>query len=214
MRVPFADAMLVKLPPGLDPVAAAALGDNAVDGFRAVYGGLARAVGARVLVAGGGVPSVAMYAVSAARALGAKEVVYVDTAPDSRPDRRGARRDRGAQTARSAAPARPVSDRGQRHYQRGRPAVLRREHRARRNVHKRRDLLDRRRATAARDVHARHHVITGRVHARGQLPAALALAASGAFALAPIATKHVTWDRAPEAWPEPATKLVITREVA
>jgi alcohol dehydrogenase len=78
LRVPFADAMLVRLPAGADPIAAAALGDNAVDGFRTVAGPLAREPGAKVLVAGGGAPSVALYAVASAVALGASEVVYVD----------------------------------------------------------------------------------------------------------------------------------------
>jgi alcohol dehydrogenase len=50
LRVPFADAMLVKLPPELEPVSAAALGDNAIDGFRTVSEPLARDPGARVLV--------------------------------------------------------------------------------------------------------------------------------------------------------------------
>jgi hypothetical protein len=43
IRVPHADAMLVALPAGLEPSAAAALGDNAVDGLRTVPAALARA---------------------------------------------------------------------------------------------------------------------------------------------------------------------------
>lgn len=78
LRVPYADAMLVRLPDGMDPIAAAALGDNAVDGFRTVAGPLAREPGAKVLVAAGGAPSIALYAVASAVALGASEVVYVD----------------------------------------------------------------------------------------------------------------------------------------
>jgi threonine dehydrogenase-like Zn-dependent dehydrogenase len=82
LRIPFADAMLVRLPEGFDPVVAAALGDNAVDGFRTVHEALSAEPGAKVLVAGGGAPSVALYAVAAARALRASQVVYVDTAVD------------------------------------------------------------------------------------------------------------------------------------
>ena len=53
--------------------------------------------------------------------------------------------------------------------------------------------------------------VTGRVHARRDLPEAAALAASGAFDLAAVATTIVDWNQAPEAWGEPATKLVLRR---
>jgi alcohol dehydrogenase len=81
VRVPFADAMLVALPDGLDPVAVASAADNLPDGWRTVAEPLAAAPGADVLIVAGGTPSIALYAVDAARALGAGRVDYVDTDP-------------------------------------------------------------------------------------------------------------------------------------
>jgi alcohol dehydrogenase len=79
VRVPFADAMLVPLPAGLDPVRVASVADNVPDGYRAVAGPLAQWPDAEVLVVGGFARSVGLYAVAAARALGAPRVVYADT---------------------------------------------------------------------------------------------------------------------------------------
>ena len=81
VRVPFADAMLVELPKGLEPVSVASASDNVVDGWRTVSGPLRRRSGAPVLVLGGLARSVGLYAVDAALALGAAAVTYVDTDP-------------------------------------------------------------------------------------------------------------------------------------
>jgi threonine dehydrogenase-like Zn-dependent dehydrogenase len=81
LRVPFADAMLVPLSDGLDPVAVASVSDNVPDGYRAVAGPLAHAPGADVLVAGGSARSIGLYAVACAKALGAGRVVYADADP-------------------------------------------------------------------------------------------------------------------------------------
>ncbi len=78
LRVPFADAMLVPLSDGLDPVAVASVADNVPDGYRAVAEPLARVPGADVLVAGGWARSIGLYAVACAKALGAGRVVYAD----------------------------------------------------------------------------------------------------------------------------------------
>jgi alcohol dehydrogenase len=81
LRVPFADAMLVALPEGLDPVALPSVADNVPDGYRAVAAPLAAAPGADVLVTGGFARSIGLYAAACARALGAGRVVYADTNP-------------------------------------------------------------------------------------------------------------------------------------
>ena len=81
LRVPFADAMLVPLSEGLDPVAVASVADNVPDGYRAVAEPLARVPGADVLVAGGWARSIGLYAVACAKALGAGRVVYADADP-------------------------------------------------------------------------------------------------------------------------------------
>ncbi len=82
VRVPWADVMLIPLPESLDPVAAAGIPDNVSDGYRCVAAPLAERPGAAVLVVGGLAPSVGLYAVMAAVALGAGEVVYVDDDPE------------------------------------------------------------------------------------------------------------------------------------
>ena len=78
VRVPWADVMLIPLPEVMDPVAAAGIPDNVSDGYRCVATPLAERPGAPVLVVGGLAPSVGLYAVMAALALGAERVVYVD----------------------------------------------------------------------------------------------------------------------------------------
>lgn len=78
VRVPWADVMLIPLPNGMDPIAAAGIPDNVSDGYRCVAGPLTERPGAPVLVVGGLAPSVGLYAVMAALALGSRKVVYVD----------------------------------------------------------------------------------------------------------------------------------------
>ncbi|WP_394823679.1 zinc-binding dehydrogenase [Pendulispora albinea] len=211
LLVPYADAMLVALPDEVDPVVAAALGDNAVDGFRTVHAALEQSPGASVLVAGGGAPSVALYAVAAARALGASSVVYVDPSPE-----RGAIAEKlGARVVRAKCePALrigrfPITVDGTSREEGLRFCLASTDN----------DGI----CTSVGiylgdvplpllDMYSRGvHFVTGRVHARGVLPTALALAARGAFDLASIATTVVPWERAPEAWLEPATKLVVRR---
>ena len=78
MYVPFADHMLVRLPKGLDPVAVASAADNVPDGWRAVAAHLKARPGATVLVIGGLAQSVGLYAAGAAASLGASRVLYLD----------------------------------------------------------------------------------------------------------------------------------------
>jgi threonine dehydrogenase-like Zn-dependent dehydrogenase len=81
VAVPYADAMLVPLPSGLDPVAVASMSDNIPDGWRAV-GPHRSALAAlapderRILVMGR--LSIGLYAAAFGAALGA-HVDYVDT---------------------------------------------------------------------------------------------------------------------------------------
>ena len=53
VRVPYADHMLVPLPPGLDPAAVASASDNIADAWRTVGPPLERDPGAAVLIMGG-----------------------------------------------------------------------------------------------------------------------------------------------------------------
>lgn len=78
--VPYAEQMLVALPPGLEPAAVASASDNISDAWRTVAPGLAEDPGAPVLVVGGaGAGSIGLYAAALAVALGSESVLYVDT---------------------------------------------------------------------------------------------------------------------------------------
>ena len=79
VMVPYADAMLVKLPDMISPEAGAGLSDNVADGYRTVSQALSAFPGEPVLIVGGLAQSVGLYAVHAAIALGSRRVVYVDT---------------------------------------------------------------------------------------------------------------------------------------
>jgi threonine dehydrogenase-like Zn-dependent dehydrogenase len=75
VRVPFADAMLVPVPGGIEPTAIASLSDNIPDGWRTVAPQLAERPGAPVLICGGPA-AIALYATSIALALGAERVDF------------------------------------------------------------------------------------------------------------------------------------------
>jgi threonine dehydrogenase-like Zn-dependent dehydrogenase len=83
VAVPHADAMLVPLPAGLDPVAVASASDNLPDAWRTVGPPLAATPAADVFVVGGtgGSCSIGLYAAGMAVALGAGRVVYSDPDP-------------------------------------------------------------------------------------------------------------------------------------
>lgn len=75
--VPFADAMLVPLPPGLNPLAVASASDNLTDAWVAASTPIATRPDARVLVVGG-TESLGVLAVQMAVAAGAASVDYLD----------------------------------------------------------------------------------------------------------------------------------------
>lgn len=80
VAVPYADHMLVPLPECVDAAAAAGLGDNLVDAWRAVAPAFGGNGGSSVLVVGGVLPwggSIGLYAVALAVAMGADDVVFV-----------------------------------------------------------------------------------------------------------------------------------------
>ena len=99
LAVPFADGMLVPLPVGVDPAAAASVADNVSDGYRHVAPHvaelLAREGDPSVLIVGAMTPrhlyaaSVSLYAGLTAKALGIRDVVLADARPEVR-DQAGA----------------------------------------------------------------------------------------------------------------------------
>jgi threonine dehydrogenase-like Zn-dependent dehydrogenase len=76
VRVPYADAMCIRLPAGTDPIGLASVSDNVVDGYRTIAPYVHPGDEALVL----GSASVGLYAVATAVALGVP-VTYVDNDP-------------------------------------------------------------------------------------------------------------------------------------
>lgn len=224
--VPYAQAMLVALPEGVDPAAVASAADNMPDGWRAVAPALAEVPAADVLVvAGGGARSVPLYAVDAALALGAASVTYVDTdglgAGDrereflraGRAGRLAVAQELGANVVEGnlepSLGAFPVTVDGTATPE-GLVATLR--------------LTDwSGRCTSIVQIApegplplfelytrgVQLHI--GRAMARPVIPAILALAAAGRLRPQLVTSATVTWDDAPEALLEPATKIVLSR---
>jgi threonine dehydrogenase-like Zn-dependent dehydrogenase len=214
--VPYADAMLIPLPAGLDPVPAASLSDNIPDGWRTV-GPYAAELAAldpadrRVLVTGG--RSIGLYAAAIGVALGA-HVDYVDTDPA---------RLAAAERLGAAACDRDLPDRSWAPYPVTACAAGRAE-----------SLIATLRATWPGGVCTSSSLlfadrvlglplwwmyttgvrfVTGRVDARAAIPAVLDLLAAG-LDLAPVIESVASWADAPAAWAGLHGKTVITRDSA
>ncbi|QLL09689.1 zinc-dependent alcohol dehydrogenase [Mycobacterium vicinigordonae] len=210
--VPFADAMLIPVPPGVDPVAIASLSDNIPDGWRAVgpfaheLAGLDK-IDRRVLVVGR--LSIGLYAAAFGVALGT-HVDYVDTDPLrlSVAEKLGATvHDQPkpakewepypvtvntsadppllAATLRATWPDGVCTDTGI-YFQPGIEMALLRLY--------------------TRGV----RFVTGRVNARPAIPQVLDLIAAGCD-LSPVVDRVVAWNDAPSVWPMMTGKTVFTR---
>lgn len=212
LAIPAADHLLVPAPPDVPVIALATLPDNVADGFRAGGLPLRERPGAEVLVVGGMVKSVALYAVAAAVAAGARRVRYVDGDP-------------AALAAAAALGAEAVEHHGNwpRRFDRalvtvdatghpeGLAAVLR-------------STEDYGYCTSVAiyfgaqtpvpllDMYTRgvtFHV--SRADSRRLLPDVIGLVVARRLDPLAIPTTVVPWDQAPIAWLEPATKLVLVR---
>ncbi len=104
VRIPFADAMLVPLPAGVDPIALASASDNWPLAWRLVAPHLEARPGGAVLIMSRG--SIGLYACDIAGALGASRRLYVD--PDAR--RRAIAESFGAETTDAIEPVRQGFD--------------------------------------------------------------------------------------------------------
>jgi alcohol dehydrogenase len=211
LRVPFADAMLVPLSDGLDPVALASVADNVPDGYRAVAAPLAAAPGAEVLVVGGLARSVGLYAAACAVALGAGRVVYADT-------------DAGRLERASAVGAEPIEVGDEWPRKLGRFPITVDASGTHEGLHAAI------RSTAADgtctsvaiyfepetplpmlEMYTRGCKLhTARVSARAEIPAVLDLVASGRLDPALVTSQVVGFDAACDALADPPTKLVLT----
>ena len=210
--VPYADAMLIPVPPTVDPIAVASLSDNIPDGWRAVGPFRAElaaldAADRRVLVVGR--QSIGLYATALAAALG-YHVDYVDTNPNrlaaaekvgaaahdlAKPDKSwdpypvtvhtSADPSLLAATLRATWPDGVCTDTGI-YYQAGVEMPLL--------------------PMYTRGV----RFVTGRVSARAVIPEVLELLAGGCD-LSPVVDRVVAWDDAPSVWPTMAGKTVFTR---
>ncbi|MEY4511578.1 MAG: hypothetical protein RLZZ450_3700 [Pseudomonadota bacterium] len=209
VRVPFASAMLQPVPRGLDPVALASVSDNVVDGFRAVAPHLSTHPGSEVLIVSHGSPSIPLYAVQAALALGASRVDFackieeelalaeklgarvIRTDFVKRADQypividAGATREGIAYSIASTAPAGTLQVVG---------------------------VYPGETALPLMKMYTRGmRVEIGRCHASAEVPRALPLIASGKLRPQEVTTRVVSWEDAVEAYKEPAIKLVLSR---
>ena len=208
LLVPFADAMLVPLPPAVDPVVACGAGDNIADGWRTVAPWLAERPGASVLVVGTGETSAGLYAVDAALALGAGRVDYLAPGGSALAiaERLGARvieapyeKRRGAWditvnstidldalrlALASTAPGGVCTNQGP--FPGGDVAL------------------------PLASMYTRGITFeTSRVQSRAALPPVLDLLAAGRLHVHEITTRTVGWKEVAEAWLEPSVKLVL-----
>jgi len=231
MHVPFADHMLVRLPPGLDPVSVASAADNIPDGWRAVAPHLKARPGANVLVVGGLAQSVGIYAAGLARSLGAGRVLYLDDDP--------VRRDAAARLGVTAEPLNLPERRvgsGASVAAGGSPLALRasgEQFEITVDASSNPDALDFTiSSTAPNGVCTSVAIyfgptpvpltkmygkgitfITGRVHARACLPDVLDHCAHGHFHPERVNSQSVPFTKAAEAMTESAPKLVFTNDL-
>ena len=209
VRVPYANAMLVPLPEGVDPAAAASVSDNVVDAWRTVGPQLAGRPGAPVLICGGA-GSIDIYAAAIAVALGAERVDFVGGRDDAAslaaafgaeriegdfPERLGpypitvdasGNHDGLACALRSTAPDGTCTSVGI-YFEPSTPVPL-------------------------LEMYTKGITfLTGRVHARPAIPEVLGLIADGRLDPRPVTRREVAWEDAPLALAEHLEKLVINR---
>jgi threonine dehydrogenase-like Zn-dependent dehydrogenase len=208
--VPYAEAMLVPLPDGLDPGAAVSASDNMADGWRTVAPALAELPAAEVLVVSGGAGrSIPLYAVDAALALGASSVTYLDTDASrlAVAEQLGARVIEG-DPDRSLG-AFPITVDGTATPE-GLVATLRLTEWGGRCTSIAQ--LEPQGSLPLLELYTRGlHLHIGRVMARPAIPLILDLLAAGRLRPQLIASMNVAWEDAPQALLEPATKIVVQR---
>ena len=219
VRVPYANHMLVPLPDGVEPAAAASVGDNIADAWRAVVPPLeAASPGASVLiVGGGGATAIGLYSIQLALAHGVGAVRYLDHDED----RLAVAAQLGADTIRidgkDGVPVFPhrtdsaditvdASARAE-----GLALALRSTERGGvcTNVGVAFEMLTPIPLLEMYGNGVTLHV--GRANARPPMPALLRLIADGAIDPEHVTSKTVDWDDAADAMNDPPTKLVVTR---
>jgi threonine dehydrogenase-like Zn-dependent dehydrogenase len=210
VRVPFADAMLVTVPDGIEAASIASLSDNIPDAWRTVAPQLDSEPGASVLICGGA-GSIPLYATGIATALGAERVDFAGGRPEHRevaerlganlldeefPERLGpypitvdASGDRAglACALRSTEPDGICTSIGI-YFESETPVPL-------------------------LEMYTKGiRFATGRPHARESMPRILELVREGSFKPEQVTRETAAWDDAAEAFAEHSGKLVITRD--
>jgi threonine dehydrogenase-like Zn-dependent dehydrogenase len=210
--VPYADAMLIPLPPTVDPIAVASLSDNIPDGWRAI-GPFKSELAAldpadrRVLVIGR--LSIGLYAAALAVALGC-HVDYVDTDPThlAAAEKVGATAHDAAKPDKTWEPY-PVTV-----HTSGDPKLLTAALRATWPDGVCTDTGIYFQPTVELPmlhIYTRGtRFVTGRVSARAVIPEILELL-SGGCDLSPVVERAVPWDDAPSVWPTMVGKTVFSR---
>ncbi len=208
--VPYADAMLVALPAGMEPASVASVSDNVPDGWRSVAPELERRPGAPVLVIGGA-GDVALYGVAVAVALDSTQVDYVDTDPRrlAVAERLGAnpieRTPDGSRLGRYPITVDHSSDGA------GLQSALRSTE-PEGTCTSTAIYFSNETALPMLDMYTRGVVFrTGRVNARSAIPHVLDLIQSGRLHPELVTTATVQWDDAPDALADLNAKTVIVR---
>ncbi|AEV75701.1 theronine dehydrogenase-like Zn-dependent dehydrogenase [Mycolicibacterium rhodesiae NBB3] len=212
VHVPYADAMLVPVPRGVDLVGVASLSDNIVDAWRAV-GPYQSEIDAldeadrRVLVAGR--QSIGLYAVGLAAALG-YAVDYVDTDPQ----RMAAAEKLGATVHDTPKPDKALGPYPITVHTSADPAVLAATLRVTWPDGVCTDTGIYYQGTVEMPLLPMYtrgvRFVTGRVNARAVIPDVVELLEAGCD-LAPAVDRVVPWDAAPDVWPAMTGKTVFTR---
>jgi alcohol dehydrogenase len=208
--VPYADAMLVRLPDGADPLAVASASDNLPDAWRTVAGPLEEIPGGDVLIIGGGAPSIGLYAIDFARALGASAVTYVDDDAErlAVAEKLGANVMEPSQKGTYRRHAITINARGD--HEGLHAAIL---STARMGICTSVGIYfeETTPVPLLQMYTSGIRFVTGRVAARPAIPSILELAASGAIHPELVTSNVASWEDAAEAVQETETKLVIQR---
>jgi threonine dehydrogenase-like Zn-dependent dehydrogenase len=212
LLVPDADHMLVPAPESISDVALATTTDNLIDAYRTVVDGLRERPGADVLIVGGDAPSISLYTILCAQALGAGRIRYADS--DSQ--RLGVASDLGADVTDLGGEFPRRLDRA--------PIVIAGSlqveglHCAIRST----EAFGRITPVAIHfgagtplpllEMYTRGITFhTSRADSRRYLPEVLDLVAAGRIDPLAVPTTLVDWNEARERWMGPALKLVVTR---
>ncbi len=212
LLVPDADHMLVPAPASISDVALATTTDNLIDAYRTVVDGLGERPGAEVLVVGGDAPSISLYAILCAQALGAGRIRYADS--DSQ--RLAVASDLGAEVLDLGGefPRRldraPIVVAGSLQVEGLHCAIRSTEAYGRITpvtIH-----FGSGTPLPLLEMYTRGITFhTSRADSRRYLPEILDLVASGRIDPLAVPTTVVEWDRAADRWLEPALKMVVAR---